>query len=39
MVTITVMLEEDRLQNIRELARKFNIVPAAKLVGALEGKA
>lgn len=27
MVTITVTLSEDRLQNIQELARKFNIVP------------
>jgi hypothetical protein len=27
MVTITVTLSEERLQNIRELAKKFNIAP------------
>ena len=27
MATITVTLSEDRLQNIQELARKFNIAP------------
>lgn len=27
MVTITVTLSEDRLQNIQELAKKFNIAP------------
>ncbi len=36
MVTITVTLSEDRLQNIQELAKKFNIAPEELLRVSLE---